>query len=68
MTKDEHKGRLSFFDVTNLVGGAIIGVDIYVASSFGAGYLEPFSLIVWVFAGLIAIVLALCFAKHTRDS
>ena len=55
--------KLSLFDVTNLVIGAIIGADIYVASSFGAGYLGPFSLVVWVVAGLIAIVIALCFAQ-----
>ena len=55
--------KLSLFDVTNLVIGAIIGADIYVASSFGAGYLGPFSLVVWVFAGLIAVVIALCFAQ-----
>jgi basic amino acid/polyamine antiporter, APA family len=55
--------KLSLFDVTNLVVGAIIGADIYVASSFGAGYLGPFSLLVWVFAGLIAIVIALCFSQ-----
>jgi basic amino acid/polyamine antiporter, APA family len=55
--------KLSLFDVTNLVVGSIIGADIYVASSFGAGYLGPFSLVVWVFAGLIAIVIALCFAQ-----
>jgi APA family basic amino acid/polyamine antiporter len=55
--------KLSLFDVTNLVIGAIIGADIYVASSFGAGFLGPFSLIVWVVAGLIAIVIALSFAQ-----
>jgi len=55
--------KLSLFDVTNLVIGAIIGADIYVASSFGAGYLGPLSLVVWVIAGLIAIVIALCFAQ-----
>jgi amino acid transporter len=33
------------------------------ASSFGAGYLGPFSLVVWVLAGIIAIVIALCFAQ-----
>ena len=54
---------LSLFDVTNLVVGAIIGADIYVASSFGAGLLGPFSLVVWVIAGVIAIVIALCFAQ-----
>ena len=46
-----------------MVIGAIIGADIYVASSFGAGFLGPFSLVVWVVAGLIAIVIALCFAQ-----
>ncbi len=55
--------KLSLFDVTNLVVGAIIGADIYVASSFGAGYLGPFSLVVWVLAGIIAIIVALCFAQ-----
>ena len=55
--------KLTLFDVTNLVVGAIIGADIYVASSFGAGYLGPFSLVVWVVAGIIAIVIALCFAQ-----
>ena len=55
--------NLTLFDVTNLVVGAIIGADIYVASSFGAGYLGPVSLVVWVVAGIIAIVVALCFAQ-----
>jgi hypothetical protein len=57
------QSELTLFDVTNLVVGAIIGADIYVASSFGAGYLGPTSLIVWVLAGVIAIVIALCFAQ-----
>ena len=43
--------------------GAIVGADIYVASSFGASYLGPFSLIVWGAAGIIAIVIALAFAQ-----
>jgi amino acid transporter len=55
--------KLTLFDVTNLVVGAIIGADIYVASSFGAAYLGPSSLIVWAAAGVIAIVIALCFAQ-----
>jgi amino acid transporter len=59
----ELKSELTLFDVTNLVVGAIIGADIYVASAFGAGLLGPFSLIVWVIAGIIAIVIALCFAQ-----
>src|SRR5512136_2563885 len=63
MSKTELQSELTLFDVTNLVVGSIIGADIYVASSFGAGYLGPFSLVVWVVAGGIAIVIALCFAQ-----
>jgi APA family basic amino acid/polyamine antiporter len=63
MSEAKPQRKLSLFDVTNLVIGAIIGADIYVASSFGAGYLGPFSLVVWVIAGLIAIVIALSFAQ-----
>jgi basic amino acid/polyamine antiporter, APA family len=63
MSETKPERKLSLFDTTNLVIGAIIGADIYVASSFGAGYLGPFSLVVWVVAGLIAIVIALCFAQ-----
>lgn len=63
MSKNGLDSKLSLFDVINLVVGAIIGADIYVASSFGAGYLGPSSLIVWIIAGIIAIILALCFAQ-----
>jgi amino acid transporter len=49
--------------VTNLVVGAIIGADIYVASSFGAKYLGPLSLLAWIIAGIFAIVIALSFAQ-----
>ncbi|HLN88910.1 MAG TPA: APC family permease [Candidatus Binatia bacterium] len=63
MSEKKSARKLSLFDVTNLVIGAIIGADIYVASSFGAGFLGPFSLVVWVVAGFIAIVIALCFAQ-----
>ncbi len=63
MSETKLKSQLTLFDVTNLVVGAIIGADIYVASSFGAGLLGPFSLVVWVVAGFMAIVLALCFAQ-----
>jgi amino acid transporter len=63
MPEVEIKSELTLFDVTNLVVGAIIGADIYVASAFGAGLLGPFSLVVWVVAGVIAIVIALGFAQ-----
>ncbi len=62
MTNSTVQKKLTLFDVTNLVVGAIIGADIYVASSLGAHMLGPFSLVVWVLAGVIAMVIALCFA------
>ncbi|MGZ4918462.1 MAG: APC family permease [Halobacteriota archaeon] len=55
--------KLSFFDVTNLLVGAIVGADIYVVASLGSQYLGPASLIAWIAAGLIAIVIALNFAE-----
>ena len=63
MSEPKLERQLTFFDVTNLVVGAIIGADIYVASSFGAQSLGPFSLVVWVVAGVMAIIIALCFAQ-----
>jgi len=63
MSEPKLQSELTLFDVTNLVVGAIIGADIYVASSFGAAYLGPSSIIVWIVAGVIAIVIALCFAQ-----
>ncbi|MGZ7048892.1 MAG: APC family permease, partial [Methanobacterium sp.] len=57
------KRKLSLFDVTNLVVGTIVGADIYIAASFGAGFLGPASLVAWVIAGLMAIVIALSFAE-----
>jgi amino acid transporter len=63
MSETKLRSELTLFDVTNLVVGAIIGADIYVASSFGAKYLGPASLLVWVVAGVIAVIIALCFAQ-----
>jgi APA family basic amino acid/polyamine antiporter len=63
MSEPKLQSELKLFDVTNLVVGAIIGADIYVASSFGAGYLGPLSLFVWIVAGVIAIIIALSFAQ-----
>jgi len=54
--------QLNAFDVTNLVVGSIIGADIYVAAALGARLLGPASILVWVLAGLIAIIIALSFS------
>ena len=59
----ELKNGLGLFEVMNLVIGAIVGADIYIAASFGAGFLGPASLLAWVIAGFMAITIALCFAE-----
>lgn len=60
------KRALGFFDVTNIVIGSIIGADIYIASAVTAGMIGPFALVVWVVAGLLAVVLALVLASCSR--
>lgn len=59
---DGFKRELSFFDVTNIVVGSIVGSDIYVASALTAGLIGPFSIVVWVVAAVAAAILALVFA------
>jgi APA family basic amino acid/polyamine antiporter len=54
--------QLNTFDVTSLVVGSIIGADIYVAAALGARLVGPFSLIIWLIAGIMAIVIALSFS------
>lgn len=56
------KRDLSYFDLTNIVVGAIVGSDIYIASALTAGLIGPFSIIVWIVAGVLATILALIFA------
>ncbi|MFA4819750.1 MAG: APC family permease [Candidatus Aenigmatarchaeota archaeon] len=55
--------NLTLFDVTNLVVGAVVGADIYIAASFGSGLLGPASLVAWIVAGIFATIIALTFAK-----
>src|SRR5215469_6765694 len=54
--------ELSYFDLTNIVVGAIVGSDIYIASALTARLIGPFSIVVWVVAGIIATILAMIFA------
>jgi len=56
------KKVLTFFDVTNIVIGSVVGADIYIASALTAGLIGPFSIIVWLIAGLLAAIIALVFA------
>jgi amino acid transporter len=54
--------KLNAFDVTNLVVGSIIGADVYVATGISARLIGPFSLVVWILAGIMAMVIAVSFA------
>lgn len=54
---------LTSFDLTSLVVGAVIGADIYVVASLGAGLLGPAQLVAWVIAGLMTACIALAFAQ-----
>ncbi|HYA33660.1 MAG TPA: amino acid permease [Candidatus Bathyarchaeia archaeon] len=56
-------GKLNLFDVTNLVVGTAIGADIFIVSALASAYLGPASLIVFIVAGVIAILIALNFAE-----
>jgi len=56
------KRSLSFFDLTNIIIGSIVGADIYIASAITAGLVGPMAIFVWIIAGIFAIILALVFA------
>jgi APA family basic amino acid/polyamine antiporter len=56
------KRDLSYFDLTNIVVGAIVGSDIYIASALTAGLVGPFSIVIWIVAGVLATILAMIFA------
>ncbi|MGZ4914753.1 MAG: APC family permease [Halobacteriota archaeon] len=55
--------KLNLFDATNLVVGGAIGADIYIISALGSAYLGPASLVVFIVAGAIAMLIALSFAE-----
>src|SRR3989442_2880985 len=55
--------KLSTFDVTSLVVGSIIGADVYVATAIGSKLVGPASLLVWILAGAMAMVIALPFSN-----
>ncbi|MBZ0174136.1 MAG: amino acid permease [Candidatus Methanoperedens sp.] len=60
--KDKFREDLTFFDLTNIIVGSIVGADIYIASALTAGMIGPFSIIVWIIPGIMATILALVFA------
>jgi APA family basic amino acid/polyamine antiporter len=56
------KRELSYFDLTSIVVGTIVGADIYIASALSAGLLGPAAILVWIVAGICATIIALVFA------
>lgn len=50
-------------DFTLLVLGAVVGADVYIVASMGAGYLGPAQLVAWVAAGLLAAFIVLAFVQ-----
>ena len=56
------KKELTYFDLTSIVIGSIVGADIYIASALTAGLLGPSALLVWIVAGICASIIALVFA------
>jgi basic amino acid/polyamine antiporter, APA family len=62
MDKVVLRRKLNSFDVTNIVVGSIIGADVYVATAIGARLVGPVSILVWLLAGLMAMMIAITFA------
>jgi len=58
----ELKRSLSYFDLMNIVIGAIVGSDIYIIPGLTAGLAGPLAIGVWVFGGAISMVLVMVFA------
>jgi len=52
---------LSYFDLMNIVIGAIVGSDIYIVPGLTAGLVGPFAIVVWIIGGAVAMVLAMIF-------
>ena len=59
----DNSKQLGLLDIVGLTVGAIVGADIYVASAFGSGRLGPASLLGWALAGVMALAIALTFAR-----
>jgi len=52
---------LSYFDLMNIVIGAIVGSDIYIIPGLTAGLIGPFAIVIWIVGGVTAMVLAMVF-------
>lgn len=56
------KRELSFFDVTSIIIGAVIGADIYVVPALTAGTVGPLTIFAWIVGGIFTTVIALVFS------
>ena len=61
--KSRLRRELGLFDAVNLVVGTIVGADIYIVAAYGAGSLGPASILAWILAGLMALIIALVFSE-----
>jgi len=61
--KPNLRRELGLFDAVNLVVGTIVGADIYIVAAYGAGSLGPASILAWLLAGLMALIIALVFSE-----
>jgi len=61
--KSRLRRELGLFDAVNLVVGTIVGADIYIVAAYGAGSLGPASILAWILAGFMALIIALVFSE-----
>ncbi|NLT37154.1 MAG: amino acid permease [Methanomassiliicoccus sp.] len=53
--------KLNLFDVTNIIVGTVLGTGIFITLSLTGSLVGPSSLVVWLIAGIIALIIALSF-------
>ena len=58
----ELKRNLTYFDLMNIVIGAIVGSDIYIIPGLTAGLIGPFAIVIWILGGAVSMVLVMVFA------
>ena len=51
------------FGFTMWVLGAVVGADVYIVASMGAGYLGPAQLVAWLAGGLLPGLIVLSFVQ-----
>lgn len=57
------KYKLSFFEILMICVGNIIGTGIFLVPATAAGLMGPGSLLLWILAALLSIIMGLCFAE-----